>query len=317
MRKNTPPPLPPADQKYPPTSPLADVAEKVADQGRDLARIGGRVDAISTGLRKDQAETIREHGLPADLVGVEQNALRRISPFRSRWPEIAAFDERVDELEVRQAAKAAEAAELHDREISAPAAHEERLATWQLDGEQGPRPEPELPKVREQIEQRREEREALDRAKARVLNEKARYVEKHRDRLVKEADSHADQAHRRYLELIDELAEARAELYGLRRAAVWARLYPDEHSARETPDTFAGGRKRPLQAIGLNASVAPDRILDGLRADADWLREAATPEQRLAIQGRDPRQPPNTEWANDPAVKAERDRALGEWLTSR
>src|SRR5829696_2609178 len=116
--------------------------------------LDNRVAAIEGFVRKDQAETIREAGLPADLVSVETNVWRRLSPTRNRWPEIAEFDERVAELEQRQAAKADELRELRDREISAPAADYDRLATWQLDGEQGQRPEPELPRIREQIEQR-------------------------------------------------------------------------------------------------------------------------------------------------------------------
>jgi hypothetical protein len=64
----------------------------------------------------------------------------------------------------------------------------------------------------------------------------------------------------------------------------------------EPPDTIAGARKRPLERAGINAAIAPDRLLGVLRADADWLRGAATPEQHLAIEVRDPRTPPNTVW---------------------
>jgi hypothetical protein len=276
--------------------PLLDVARQVADHNREVTDLTGRVDGISQTLRKDQAEMIRERGLPADLVSVETNVWRRLSPARNRWPEIAAFDERVAELEMRQAAKADELRELRDREIAAPAADADRLATWQLDEEKGPRPEPELPAIREEIQRRKEEWEALTRATARVLADKTAFVEKHRGRLVKEADSYADEARRRYLELIDQLADARADLAAKRSAAVWARLYPGELAGRGPADTFAGGRRVPLQAMGLSANVEPGRVLDGLRADAEWLYQAATPEQRFAIEGRDPRTPPDTVW---------------------
>ena len=256
-----------------------------------------RVQAVEGRLRENQVETIDRAGLPADLVSVETNVWRRLSPTRNRWPEIAAFDEQVAELEQRQAAKGAELVALRDRELAAPAADADRLASWQLDGEQGPRPEPELPRIREQIERRREEWEALSRATERVLADKAEYIAKHRPPLVKDADSHADEAHRRYRDLIDQAAEARAELFAMRRAAVWARLYPGEQAGRETPDTFCGGRAKPLRAMGLEATVAPHRVLAAMRADADWLREAATPEQKALIgEGRDPRQPPATVW---------------------
>jgi hypothetical protein len=260
-------------------------------------QLDDRVGAIEAKVRTDQVETIREHGLPADLVATETNVWRRMSPARNRWPEIAAFDEDVAKLEMRQAAKAAELRELRDREIAAPATDADRLATWQLDGEKGPRPEPELPAIREQIRERQEEWEALTVATTRMLADKAAFVEKHRGRLVKEADSYADEAYVRYHELVDQLAEARADLFAKRRAAVWVRLYPDEQSIREVADTFAGGLRKPLTAMGLNAQIGPERVLDALRADADWLRSAATPEQKAKIgEGRDPKTPPNTVW---------------------
>ena len=160
---------------------------------RDSA-LDDRVKAVEGKVRSNQAETIRERGLPADLVATETNVWRRLSPARNRWPEIATFDERVAELEMRQAAKADELRELRDREIAAPATDADRLATWQLNEEQGPRPEPELPAIREQIQRRQEEWEALTRATTRVLADKTAFVEKHRGRLVKEADSYADEA---------------------------------------------------------------------------------------------------------------------------
>jgi hypothetical protein len=58
-------------------------------------------------------------------------------------------------------------------------------------------------------------------------------------------------------------------------------------------------------------------VFDTLRADADWLADAMTPEQRLAIQGRDPRKPPNTGWDDTPRARAERDKKTAAWLKSR
>jgi hypothetical protein len=58
-------------------------------------------------------------------------------------------------------------------------------------------------------------------------------------------------------------------------------------------------------------------VLDALRADADWLAEAATPEQRMAVAGIDPRTPPNTEWTDSPEAKARRAQRMAEWANSR
>jgi len=124
----------------------------LAGRGDEL---DGRVEAVEGEVRPNHIEAIDRAGLPHDLVAAEANVWKRLSPARNRWPEIAAFDERVAELEQRQAAKADELRELRDRELAAPAVDADRLATWQLDGEQGPRPEPELPEIRKRIRERR------------------------------------------------------------------------------------------------------------------------------------------------------------------
>jgi hypothetical protein len=230
--------------------PLVDVAEQVAEQARDINELEGRVDAHGKLLRPNQAETVAQAGLPADLVAAETSVWKRLTPGRNPWPQVAEFDERVAELEQRQAAAADELRELHERKQLAPERDHDRLAEWELADRKGPRPEPELPAIDAAIERLQAEWEGLSRATQRVLDDKAQYVEEHRARLSKEADGHVDETHRRYLELVDELASVREDLFGKRRAAVWARLYPGEQSAREVPDTCAGGRKRPLQAMG-------------------------------------------------------------------
>ena len=87
---------------------------------------------------------------------------------------------------------------------------------------------------------------------------------------------------------------------------------------REVPDSFAGGLRRPLQAIGLSAAVPVVRIIDGLRADADWLRRAATHEQQAAVEGRDPRSDPGGQWANTEegrrADRADKQRQLRDYV---
>ena len=57
--------------------------------------LANRLEAVEGKVRSDQAQTIREAGLPADLISTEQNVWKRLSPTRNRWPEVAAFDERV------------------------------------------------------------------------------------------------------------------------------------------------------------------------------------------------------------------------------
>jgi hypothetical protein len=281
---------------------------------RDVAE---RIHNLESAVRKDQAQTAAEHGLPRDLVATQESVWRRISPLRNRWPEVLEFDMRVVELEQRQAEIQRELADLHARANAAPDVDAMVLADWELGDRKGPRPEPTLPGIQDDIRERQGSWEALTAAINKVLAEKVAFFERNRGRLVKQADRQAEDARARYLRLIDELAEAREDLRGYRRAAVLARLYPTEQAAAEPPDSFAGARKRALAPLGIGAPVAPDRVLDALRADAQWLAEAATPEQRAAMAGIDPRTPPNTEWSDDPEVKARRAQRMAAWANSR
>jgi hypothetical protein len=84
---------------------------------RDVAE---RVNNVESRLRKNQVETAADHGLPRNLVAVEESIWKRLSPFANKWPEIVEFDTRVAELELRQAQVGADLQQLHDRELAAP-----------------------------------------------------------------------------------------------------------------------------------------------------------------------------------------------------
>jgi hypothetical protein len=228
--------------------------------------------------------------VPANLAAIEHNALRRHSPTRNRWPEIVDFDLRVTELEQRRATVAAEIAAVQQRRQAAPVADAEALARWTLNGEQGPRPEPQRPKLDERSQDLQRESDALTLAAGEILAEKAAFVEKHRARLVQQADKETQAAQDRYLALIDQLADARSELAELRQAALWASTFPSEEATRNpATQAIAGGLKKPAEKAGLSQVVDASRILELLQDDARWLRDAATAQQRAAMLGRDPR----------------------------
>jgi hypothetical protein len=285
-------------------------------QTQALLALDRRVDRLED-PPVDAREAARDAGLLVDLATAESNAFKRLTGTHNRWPDVDALGQKVTELEQRRAAKAAELQELRDREVSAPAEHADRLATWQIDGEQGPRPESELPGIREEVRERKEEVDALDRAVTRALDEQAAYFEKHRPRLVKDADRHRDKKVAAYRQKAAEAEQARAEALEAQRWSVRARLYPSREAMQEPPDQLAGGRKRALEPMGLGAAPIPSLVFAALRADADYIADAMTMEQQLAIEGRDPRQPPNTEWSDDPAARAERDKRTADWLSRR
>jgi hypothetical protein len=268
--------------------------------------------------QRDRATTARNQqapfagvdiiGMPADLATAETNAFRRISPVRNRWPELAEIDARVADLEQRSASCSAELADLYDRRAAAPGADSDRMAAWQLDGQKGPRPVPQAESIDTEIVQRQADLDGIAVAIGQVLAEKAAYVEKHRARLVKEADKAVETAHTRQRELIEELARTREGLAELRQSALWAATFPDPAASQTAqPELLAGGLRKPVEdAIGITTQVNVARLWDALRADADLLKDAATPAQRALLEGRDGRKPAGTTWFDTEEGAAQR-----------
>ena len=82
---------------------------------------------------------------------------------------------------------------------------------------------------------------------------------------------------------------------------------------------FAGSRKAALEPMGLTVQTDITRVLNALRADADWLRNAIGPDQRGALE--DGEQTPDlrreTIWEGTPegeqALRQERLRLLEQY----
>ncbi len=218
----------------------------------------------------------------------ERITSRRLS--RGRWKDVGEFDAQVADLEHRQRAITDELAGLRERERLAPALDAERLGAWQLEDRRGPRPEPELPAIREAIQRGQEDYAGLTRAVDRVLADKLAHVERHRRRLVDDADRDVEEAHARLIALLGELERARQDLADARQAALWAALFPDvTASASPNYAILALGLRRPVeQALGIPTQLQTERVLMALRADADALRTAATPAQRTQLEGAKP-----------------------------
>lgn len=231
----------------------------------------------------------RDHTAVSNLASAEVSAFRRFSPRRNRWSEVVEFDRRVAELEERQRTITAKLAELADLRATSPARDADALAEW-LVTQKGPRPVPDADVIDEQTKHLREDFDALTTAIGKVLEEKARFVEKHRRRLTKDADRAVEEAHARVVALIDEAAEARQALVDARQTAIWAHVYPDGSAGRMPPQTLlAGGVARVAQeAFGVAAQAQAPAIYRALQQDAAWLATAATAEQAAAMGALDP-----------------------------
>jgi hypothetical protein len=135
---------------------------------------------------------------------------------------------------------------------------------------------------------REAEHAAIDSLRTGVLEERIAFVERHRKRLVRDAEREAEQAQARYLEAVELLAQAREELVGLRETTVWAALYPSETLTTMAPShALVGGRRRELEQHlpGVQGELPAHAVLAALRADAEYLAAVSTVEQAAAMQG--------------------------------
>ena len=105
-------------------------------------------------------------------------------PWRNRWPEVQAFDDRVADLDRRQQELHDQLADLHQRRQTADADHAARLAKWMADP-QGERPRNEAQLLGDAIAEARAEHGAIDLQRDDVLAEKVALVERRRESLVR------------------------------------------------------------------------------------------------------------------------------------
>jgi len=231
-------------------------------------------------------------GMPprGDLGRTERRAMLGISvPRRSAWPDLNQIDERIGDLTRRHAEAQEAVREIMEQRANAPAADADRLAAWELAGRKGAKPAATADTLDLAVADAELTRDALERAGDVVLEERASYVDKHRDRLAAVADQQTAAAHERMLALIDELEVSRADLIECRRAAIWARCYPDAAASGSAPTAqIARGLAAPVSDL-LGLRPAPQliaaRLLELLRKDAELLANAITPEQAKHLGG--------------------------------
>jgi hypothetical protein len=278
--RKKPPPLHPA------TRPSLEALAREAGEAADIA-LG------SAHIAKRAADSMPKPDRRLDpnfqrLSGQEQSFLARISPRRNRWPELRAIDERLAELDRRQEGLSAGLVDLRGRRERADAEHAERLAAWLEAGQAEPRPTSEVRALEDAIAEAEAEYAAIDTLRERVLGERIAYVEKHRKRLVADAERETAQAKARYLELCDQAEQARAALVELRETTIWASLYPSEVLATYAPShALVGGRPRETarHLASVEQSIAAPNAFSLLRADAEHFGQVSTREQAAAMQG--------------------------------
>ncbi|HEX3318358.1 MAG TPA: hypothetical protein VHR88_10080, partial [Solirubrobacteraceae bacterium] len=259
----------------------------LALQRAHLHAIASKQAPVAPGVDREGAPPIEE------LAVLEQQALRRFTPRRNPCPKVAEFDQRTAVIDARKQKLTERLADLHIKLENSPALDAERLARWIEAGERGARPKSSKPSIEEKIDEAVAEVAALDVQLTRVLGEngeKERYVTKHRDRLVKQADDEAERTLARALELVAELEDIRQALAEHRAAAVWACVFPESAAGQMPPvHQLAGGNVKAHHRAGLNQPLEAKRAFDLLRDDVALVRHNATPAQRALMDGTDPR----------------------------
>ena len=193
---------------------------------------------------------------------------RRWSPRRRRWPEVAAFDDRVRQLEQRQAGTSESLVALREQHQTAESHDRDQLAGW-VASEPGPRPLPTAPAIAEQITELEREREAIEIAVRSELDQKLAYVERHRHRLVADAAKARGEAVARFRAAIGLMAEAREEAVGAVQCELWATQYPGEGADPSSMPLAMVRGGRIVKAIpNYNSQLAAVSLLEALEADA-------------------------------------------------
>jgi hypothetical protein len=166
------------------------------------------------------------------LADRERSTLQRLSHpgVAKRWRAVAEFDQRVAQIDREAAELRRRLSDVHERIGGARSRDSHALARWQLDGQKGPRPEPSLPGLEAERDDLRRELDAYSVATTRLLDQKAAYIERHRPKLLADAECEVKEAAIRYRAAVDAAEQARAELADVRAVELYARLFPAESS---------------------------------------------------------------------------------------
>lgn len=213
----------------------------------------------------------------------EGGPLRRFSPRKS-WPEVAAIDAKLDQLDRQRMETGARIGQLERAVADAQLADKTAVAGWQMDGGKGQRPLASAPALEAELEQARADMDSFAIAEDRILRQKVELVERHRKRLAKDAAGARKHAVAGLLEAIRHVERAREEVVDALRSERWAREFPGE-------DANAGSLRLEFMRGGRLSKAVPDvrtltvatSVLEWLRDDAKWLDAVLADEEEREL----------------------------------
>jgi hypothetical protein len=282
---------------------VAAAEDRPRPQGNVMARLTAPLNRI-IGTRQKQLDAIANRPSPiaygADRTGMpEMNAVgglaelekqtaRRWSPRKNRWAEVRQFDDKVAEYERRRAEISDRLDPLQHQLALADQTDADAVAEWIANGGKGFRPESVKPQLEQEVADLRREDAGLVRAASVELERKEEFVAAHRARLTTLAHQRVKRAHADLVERLDGLPSSREELVAAREEQLWAMTFGSE-DANQMPQLshLAGGDARVGKRLGLSSVTPVERLYEALRADAAWLTDAISAEQRKALGDHD------------------------------
>ena len=252
----------------------------------------------------------------------EQRALRSTFPPNTRrWRQLAKHDEAVAAAQVKLDGARTAAQEAEQALQRAPQEDAEALARWLEGGEKGPRPTSAV----YELERERNAAQLLVEAAQRVLDDalerRLRHVEKHREKMLRDAREDVESALATIRDHVALLPQLRARLIEARETLAWAACFPGPIASFGSTSAVALGLKAPVEAtLGTGVQLAFERLLAALEADADALAHRFAPPVAEKL-GAGVQATPLTEamWSSDERAREwgrqeiERARRLAEW----
>jgi hypothetical protein len=258
-----------------------------------------------------------------ELIGEERRALLSSRPRGRRWRDLAKLDDKLDGLQRRlvDAGRSLQAAE--QAVEAAPAVDARTLAAWIQAGERGKPPASTVADRERERDAARLIVEALQLEVDRALEERREHIERHRDRMVKDAQKDVEDARERLAAHISQLPELRETLLAARENLRWVSTFPEQAEAFGFPTALALGLRQPVkETLQTSARVEYRGMVAALEADAAALAEQLGPtvKERLGLAPRPTPEDRAMWWDDEDAVawrkeQVERARRLAEWST--
>jgi hypothetical protein len=289
---------------------------------------GDRPDVTEAAAEKLRQEVARDRlhtrvtgSLPLDVDRAkieltEEERVRRWSrPKSRRWRGLGKLDDKIDELTRRLEVARQERNRAEERVQAAPEADARSLAAWIAGGERGKRPEATLYERQRERDAAQLTVDALQRTLDEALEERLRYVERHRGTMLSDARKDVEARRARLLAYLQELPALRQELLDARDVLTWIATYPDHAEQYGFPTALALGLREPVErTLETKARVDVGRVVAALEADADALAERYHAQVQRVLGTAPPRTPlAEAMWAEDEDYKkwqrGERDRA--------